>query len=267
MKKQIRVLVNGAKGKMGREVVKAVLSDPELQLIAAVDRCGLGEDAAVLAGLPPCGILLYDDLAKAISECKPEVMVDFTNPASVLENVRLALHCKVSPVVGTTGLNDSDLQEIDEWAKANDTGCLVAPNFAIGALLMMRFAREAARFFPHVEIIELHHDQKLDAPSGTAIKTAEAIREERKRICQGHPNEEEIIAGARGSDFDGMRIHSIRLPGLVAHQEVIFGSVGQTLMLRHDSISRESFMPGVLQAIHRIQTTKGLIYGLEKLLF
>ncbi|MTV50479.1 4-hydroxy-tetrahydrodipicolinate reductase [Heliobacillus mobilis] len=262
-----RVLVCGAKGKMGREVVKAVLGDPGLQLVGAVDPSSAGEDAAVAAGLPPQGVIIYSDLETAIEETKPDVYVDFTNPMAVLENVRVALRHKVSPVVGTTGLSPKDLEEIAERAAASDTGCLIAPNFAVGALLMMRFAREAARFFPHVEIIEYHHDQKLDAPSGTAIKTAELIREERESIRQGHPEEEEKIKCSRGGDFDGMRIHSVRLPGLVAHQEVIFGALGQTLTIRHDSISRESFMPGVLAAIHRIGAYKGLIYGLEKILF
>ncbi|MBM7868394.1 4-hydroxy-tetrahydrodipicolinate reductase [Heliobacterium gestii] len=267
MSERIRVLVSGARGRMGREVVKAVLGDESLALVAAVDHNGMGEDAAVLAGLPACGVLLQGDLTAAIAETRPQVMVDFTNPASVLENVRTALAARVAPVVGTTGLSTKDMEEIADWAAANETGCLIAPNFAIGALLMMRFARDAARFFPNVEIIEYHHDQKLDAPSGTAIKTAELIREERQAIRQGHLQEEEKIAGSRGGDFDGMRIHSVRLPGLVAHQEVIFGALGQTLSIRHDSISRESFMPGVLEAIHRIGACKGLIYGLDKLIF
>ncbi|QGG48233.1 4-hydroxy-tetrahydrodipicolinate reductase [Heliorestis convoluta] len=267
MSKKIRVLVNGARGRMGKEVVRAVLSDPALQLVGTVDPAGTEEDAAVIAGLPPCGILLTGDLATTLEATKPEVMVDFTVPQSVMENIHIALQHKVSPVVGTTGLSEKDLQEIKEWTARYETSCLIAPNFAIGALLMMRFACEASRFFPHVEIMEYHHDQKLDAPSGTAIKTAEAIQEERQKIKQGHPDEEEIIVGSRGGEYEGMRIHSIRLPGLVAHQEVLFGGLGQTLTIRHDSITRESFMPGVLAAVHRIRKTEGLVYGLDKLIF
>ncbi|MDD2421777.1 MAG: 4-hydroxy-tetrahydrodipicolinate reductase [Heliobacteriaceae bacterium] len=239
-----------------------------MQLVGVVDPWAVGKDAAVLSGLPACGMTVQGDLATAIQESRPEVMVDFTNPAVVRENIRVALQAKVSPVVGTTGLTDNDLLEIDGWAKEDATSCLVAPNFAVGALLMIRFAQEAARFFPHVEIIELHHDQKLDAPSGTALKTAEAISRERKQVRQGHPDEKERFAGVRGGEFAGMRLHSIRLPGLIAHQEVIFGGVGQTLTIRHDSTSRESFMPGVLLAIQRIRSIReGLVYGLEKLIF
>ncbi|KAB2954341.1 4-hydroxy-tetrahydrodipicolinate reductase [Heliorestis acidaminivorans] len=267
MSKKIRVLVNGARGRMGKEVVKAILNDPTLELVGAVDPAGTEEDAAVVAGLPACGVLLTGDLSDTIEASNPEVMVDFTIPQSVMGNIRIALQHKVSPVVGTTGLSEQDLQEIREWTASYETSCLIAPNFAIGALLMMRFAREASRFFPHVEIMEYHHDQKLDAPSGTAIKTAEAIQEERQKINQGHPDEEEIIAGSRGGEFEGMRIHSIRLPGLVAHQEVLFGGLGQTLTIRHDSITRESFMPGVIEAVQRIRSAKGLVYGLDKLIF
>ncbi|MCW2277884.1 4-hydroxy-tetrahydrodipicolinate reductase [Heliophilum fasciatum] len=264
---KITVLVNGANGRMGREVVKAVLNDPDLSLVAAVDRSGEGMDAGILAGMPACGVTLSTDLAQTMETTHPMVMVDFTQPQAVFGNVQIALEHKVAAVVGTTGLSEEQLAQIRLWTEQNATSCLVAPNFAIGALLMMRFAREASRFFPHVEIIELHHDQKLDAPSGTAIKTAELIQEERQALQQGHPQEKELINGARGAAFEGMRIHSVRLPGLVAHQEVIFGSVGQTLVIRHDSINRESFMPGVLAAVHRIREVSGLIYGLENLLF
>lgn len=181
-------------------------------------------------------------------------------------NLRIAISAGVAPVVGTTGLTDTDREELRTLCGKHHTNCLIAPNFAIGAILMMKFAQDAAKYMPHVEIIELHHDQKLDAPSGTALRTAELITETRQAMKQGHPQEEEKLVGARGAEMEGMHIHSVRLPGYVAHQEVIFGALGQTLVIRHDSISRESFMPGVVLACERILSIDGLIVGLENIL-
>ena len=218
---KIKVLVNGAKGKMGSETVKAVLNAGDLELVGQTD--------------------LGDDLADAIQDTKAEVVVDFTHPSSAMKNVKAILQNKAHAVVGTTGLSPANLAEIKKLCSKYKVSCVVAPNFAVGAVLMMKFAKEAARYMPEVEIIELHHDKKVDKPSGTAIKTAELI----------------------GKDVP---IHSVRLPGLVAHQEVIFGGLGQTLKIRHDSISRESFMPGVIMAIRKVKKIKGLVYGLENLL-
>ncbi|HEX3015519.1 MAG TPA: 4-hydroxy-tetrahydrodipicolinate reductase, partial [Desulfobacteria bacterium] len=184
----------------------------------------------------------------------------------VMDNCKLAIKCRVHPVIGTTGLTQAALDEIHELAECAGTSAFVAPNFAIGAILMLRFAQEAARYFPHVEILELHHDQKLDAPSGTALKTAALIDEVRPQLKQGNPNETEKLAGARGADFNGMRIHSVRLPGLIAHQEVIFGGLGQSLTIRHDAYSRETYMPGVILAIKTVSKLKGLVVGLENIL-
>jgi 4-hydroxy-tetrahydrodipicolinate reductase len=158
------------------------------------------------------------------------------------------------------------VKEVRELCKTHKVNALIAPNFAIGAILMMKMAQEAAKFLPHVEIIELHHDQKLDAPSGTATRTAALITEIRGEMKQGHPQETEKLPGARGADYAGIRIHSVRLPGYVAHQEVIFGGLGQTLTIRHDSISRESFMPGVVLACKRVLDAEGLVYGLENIM-
>lgn len=256
---------------MGREVVRAVSRTDDMRLVGACDRVGVGEDAGNLAGIGPLGIAVEDALEELLVGSAPHVMVDFTEPTSVLQNVHTAIRAGVRAVVGTTGLTQVDLEDINKAATARDVGVLVAPNFAIGAVLMMHFAEDAARWFPHVEIIELHHDRKKDAPSGTAIKTAEMIVkswEEQGAVQNAKKLDElESIPGARGGKMEGVHIHSVRLPGFVAHQEVIFGLPGQTLTLRHDSTDRDSFMPGVLMGIRRVGDIKGLVYGLDKLLF
>lgn len=259
------VLVNGAFGRMGQAVLKAVQEDKDLQLVGAVDIKG-GVDTGTLVGLPANGIEIETDLPAALDRLHPEVMVDFTRPDVVFNNVKTALQHKVSPVVGTTGLKDEQKAEIAKLAEENDTPAFIAPNFAIGAVLLMVLSKQAAKYMPDVEIIELHHDKKLDAPSGTAVQTAQMIAEVRASHQQGNPNEKETLKGARGANYDGMHIHSVRLPGYVAHQEVIFGGLGQTLTIRHDSMNRESFMPGVVMAAKKVRSLKGLTVGLDKLL-
>ena len=261
----VTVLVNGACGRMGRAVLKAVQEAEDLQLVGAVDIAG-GADCGELAGWSKNGVVVETDLQAALERIKPEVMIDFTRPDVVFDNVMTALKAKVSPVVGTTGLSDEQKAEIKKLAEENDTPAFIAPNFAIGAVLMMVMAKQAAKYMPDVEIIELHHDNKLDAPSGTAVQTAAMIAEVRAEHKQGHPDEKEKITGARGADYEGMHIHSVRLPGYVAHQEVIFGGLGQTLTIRHDSLNRESFMPGVVLAAQKVRSLKGLTVGLDKLL-
>lgn len=263
-----RVVVTGASGRMGREVVKAI-SQSKFQLVGAVDVRNVGADAGVLAGIGTIGIEITDDLQTLINKRQPEILVDFTVADAAVANARLALLSGVRPVVGTTGISLECIDELHSLCEGMRIGAVIAPNFAIGAVLMMKFAREAAKYFPDVEIIELHHAQKLDAPSGTAIKTAEMIRE--SAAFPGDRGEEqagsvEKIAGVRGGNAGGVRIHSIRLPGLVAHQEVIFGGLGQSLTIRHDSYSRESFMPGVLLAMEKARELDHLVYGLENLL-
>lgn len=262
----IRVIVCGAYGKMGREVLKAIHNDTQLSIVGAVDAKSDFLDVGDLIGAGKTGIIVGDDLQTVINETKPQVMVDFTRPEVVMNNLRIAIKNGVCPVVGTTGLSEADLTEIRESCLQTKVNALIAPNFSIGAILMMKLSQDAAKFFPHVEIIELHHDQKLDAPSGTALYTAELIAKSRGYMQQGHPDEVEKIAGARGGDFSGIRMHSVRLPGYVAHQEVIFGGLGQTLTIRHDSISRESFMPGVVLACKHVLRANGLVYGLEEIL-
>jgi 4-hydroxy-tetrahydrodipicolinate reductase len=246
MMAKIKVLVNGARGKMGAETVKAVLKEEDLELVGQTD---IGEN-----------------LAKAIQENKAEVVVDFTHPSSVMENAKTILQSKAHAVVGTTGLTPDDLSDLEKLCSERKANCLVAPNFAIGAVLMMKFAKEAAHYMPEVEIIELHHEKKVDAPSGTAIKTAEMILADREGVKRESAKSIEKIKNARGGELGGIHIHSVRLQGLVAHQEVIFGGLGQTLKIRHDSISRESFMPGVIMAVRKVGKLKGLVYGLENLL-
>jgi len=262
------VVVTGAAGRMGREVLKAIWNAEDVELAGAVDTRCAGEDVGSLLGFGETGLIIDADLEGTLDRRKPDVMVDFTEPRSVAVNVRTALEHRVCPVVGTTGLSREEIAEIIALSEELKVGGLIAPNFAIGALLMIKFAAEAARYFPAVEIIELHHDQKLDAPSGTAVKTAETILERRGDLPRRQVAEMEKLPGARGGEFaGGVRIHSVRLPGLVAHQEVIFGGVGQTLTIRHDSITRESFMPGVLLAVRKVTYLREVVYGLENLLF
>lgn len=251
---------------MGREVVKMVLEDPALRLVAAVDHSPLGVDAGELAGKGECGIPITGDLERAFLEDQPDVLVDFTAPKFAAEHTRLAILHRVRPVIGTTGFNTDHIEELDKLCREHEVGGLIAPNFSIGAILMMKFAAQAAKYLPHVEIIEYHGDQKLDAPSGTAIKTAELIAANRQELRQGNPEEEESIEGSRGGYYNGFRIHSVRLPGIFAQEEVIFGGNGQTLKIRHDSYERAGYMPGVNMAVKRVMTYTGLVYGFEHFL-
>lgn len=261
----VKVLVSGALGRMGQSVVRAVIEDGDLELVAAIDIKG-GMDIGEVVGVGKNGIVVDTDLKTAIEKTRPDVMVDFTQPDVVYQDASTAISMGVSPVIGTTGMSKEQIDSLEKLTKEHKTPAFIAPNFAIGAVLMMLFAKQAAKYMPHVEIIELHHDNKLDAPSGTALQTATLIREARDSMQQGHPAEVEKVAGARGADVDGMRIHSVRLPGYVAHQEVIFGGLGQTLTIRHDSIDRASFMPGVVLACKKVRSLDGLVIGLEKLL-
>lgn len=257
----IKVLVNGALGRMGSEVCKKVWAETDLELAGVVDvkagNVALGENAV---------FAIDTDLEHALEVNKPDVVVDFTRPNVVMDNLRIVLAKGVHAVVGTTGFSDADLEEVDALAKNNNTSALIAPNFALGAVVMMKLACEAAKYFPHVEIIEKHHDNKLDAPSGTAVITAQKIAEVRKAMHQGHPEEHETMAGARGADFEGMKIHSVRLPGYVASQEVIFGGQGETLHISTEPVNRECYMPGVALGCRKIIGQQGLVYGLDKLL-
>lgn len=263
----IRVAIAGCRGKMGKEAVKTVVNQEGLELVAALDYKLVGESLAELEMFPPdLNVPIYLNLNQLIEDTNPDVLIDLTSPQAVYEHAKVALLHNVRPVVGTTGFTDEQLDELIQIAQDQKVGCIIAPNFAIGAVLMMKFAKEAAKYLPHVEIIELHHDRKLDAPSGTAKKTAQMIAEVREEQKQGHPLEKETMEGARGASFEGMHIHSVRLPGLVAHQEVIFGGEGQLLTIRHDSFNRESFMDGIVYCVKKVMELDKLIYGMENIL-
>ncbi len=262
---KIKVIIAGAAGRMGQETVKAILEDKSLDLVGVTGRKSsglIGKDIGDSIGLGKIGLKLEANLKDLLQREKPQVMVDFTVPNAVFDNAQLALNCGVSPIIGATGLTDDDLHELEKKANYTGQAVLIAPNFAIGALLMIHAAKQMAKYFDNAEIIELHHDKKVDSPSGTAIKTAKELAKVKKFMHQElSPN-----AAARGGLVDGIRIHSLRLPGLVAHQEVIFGGIGQTLTIRHDTLDRTAFMPGVILAIKEIVNRKGLIYGLENFL-
>lgn len=258
----IKVAVAGARGRMGMEVVKLVLSEPQLELAAAIDSNAGGDIGQVVSG-EACGVNVQANLEEALNEVKADVIVDFTTPHVVMENAKISIRNGVRPVIGTTGFSPEDINELDKLCKQQSIGGIIAPNFSIGAILMMKFAAQAAKYMPNLEIIEYHGDQKLDAPSGTAVKTAELISEAREELKQGNPNEKETIEGARGGYKNGFRIHSVRLPGVFAQQEVIFGGHGQTLKIRHDSYERAGYMPGVKVAIEKVFGITGIVYGFE----
>ncbi len=243
----IRVAVLGARGRMGGEVCRAVDAAPDLALVARLDE---GDRPAELV------------------EAGAQVVVDFTHPAVVLDNIRFALDHGVAAVVGTSGFDEPRFERVRGWLADTPGQVLIAPNFGVGAVLMMQFARQAARFFESAEVIELHHAGKVDAPSGTAVRTAALIAAARTEAGAGPPPDATTTErpGARGAEVDGVRVHSIRLPGLVAHQEVVLGTAGETLTIRHDSLDRASFMPGVLLAVRAVRQRPGLTIGLEPLL-
>jgi 4-hydroxy-tetrahydrodipicolinate reductase len=244
----INVGVLGARGRMGTEVVKAVNAADDLELVAMVDD----------------GDWLFN-----VADAGAQVAVDFTRPDVVMDNIRFCIDQNIHCVVGTTGFDEAKLATIAEWLEPKpDIGVVIAPNFGIGAVLLMKFAEEAARFFPSVEIVELHHPNKVDAPSGTAARTARLVAAARR--AAGLPDAPDAttdaLPGARGADVEGVPVHSVRLSGLVAHQEVLLGSAGETLTLRHDSYDRASFMPGVLLAVREIAGRPGLTVGIESFL-
>lgn len=242
----ISVLVNGAKGRMGQTVIEAIKQDPELNLVAQTDK--------------------EDDLAAAIQKSKAQVVVDFTTADSAFNNINTIITSNAHPVIGTTGLLPDQIKSLQQLCQKKKLGGLIAPNFSIGAVLMMQMAELAAKYLPTAEIIELHHPGKQDSPSGTALKTAEMIANSRTQPV-AKLKSRETIPGARGAIANDVNIHAIRLPGLVAHQQVIFGGEGETLTIKHDSIDRRCFMPGVLLACKRVVGLNELVYGLEHLLF
>ena len=257
----IKVLVNGAMGKMGRTTCDAVMAEEDMALVAAVDTALAEAGARDVFGIG--NVSLYASLPECLEREEIDVAVDFTTPNAVFNNIVTCLKADIHCVVGTTGLTEADLAAIESETRSSGRNCFIAPNFAIGAVLMMQVGKVVARYMPHCEIIELHHDQKLDAPSGTSLRTADLVAAARGDAPPPGPEGH----AARGVIHKGIPIHSVRLPGLVAHQEVVFGGQGQTLSIRHDSISRESFMPGVVLAVRRVADLEEcLVVGLEKIM-
>ncbi|MGV9415808.1 4-hydroxy-tetrahydrodipicolinate reductase [Nocardia sp. NPDC003693] len=245
---RIRVGVLGARGKVGQAICAGVEAAADLELVAQVDK---------------------DDALAAFVESGTQVVVDFTHPDVVMPNLKFLVENGIHAVVGTTGFDADRLEQVRGWlAGRPETGVLIAPNFAIGAVLSMRFAEQAARWFDSVEVIELHHPNKADAPSGTAFRTAGIIAAAREKAGVGRSPDatSQELEGARGADVDGVRVHSVRLAGLVAHQEVLFGTQGETLTIRHDSMDRTSFVPGVLLGVRKISLLPGLTVGIDPLL-
>lgn len=262
----IRVLVNGAAGKMGRSMSLAILGEEDMVQVAAVDQACVGADMRDLCGNGQLVLFVEDDLAAAIERTRPDVMLDFTVPAAVMENLRIAQAHGLPAVVGTTGLTAENLAELEESCQKTGAPIFVASNFALGAVLLMRFAAEAARYLPEYEVLEIHNERKADAPSGTALTTLRMMEEQRTEDSLGAANLAETVPGCRGGAYAGSRVHSMRLPGAVAIQEVIFGGPGQMLSMRHEATSRDCFFPGVALALRKIGELKGLTCGLEKLL-
>lgn len=256
------VLVCGAGGRMGREVVNAVWQDSELQLVGAVDVSNAGMPVAEIVNNDDCQVVIMDDLQAALEATNPDVVVDFTSPKVVFENAKTTLQHGTNIVIGTTGLTADERDALAKIASEKRVGVLVAPNFSLGAVLLMQASELMAKYLPNAEIIELHHNQKYDAPSGTARLTAEKIAKART-LAPALDKTQESLAGARGGVVADVHIHSVRLPGYVAHQEVLFGGTGEIVTLRHDSLDRKSFMPGVLLACKKISQFTGLTYGLE----
>ena len=251
----IKVGVIGAIGKMGAQVVKAVIEDKELELCCAVDKFRIGENVYQ-------EIAIEGDIKKAL---------ELTQPSTIFDNIQIYLDTKTKAVIGTTGLSNMQLQEIEKKSKETSVGIIIAPNFSIGAILMMKFAAMASKYFSNAEIIEFHHNQKKDAPSGTSIKTAQLMIQNNDNFKLGNCAETETIKGARGGNYEednkgNIQIHAVRMPGFVASQEVIFGADGQILKIHHDTINRECYMSGVILAIKHLYKNNNFIYGLENIL-
>jgi 4-hydroxy-tetrahydrodipicolinate reductase len=275
----IAVVVAGALGRMGAEVVKAVVAAPDCRLVAAIDTTPgkEGMDVGQELGLGELEVAITADFegslcqaSQAVRSAGPgggAVLVDFTHPSVVYEHTRAAIAYGVHPVIGTTGLTPQQLQDLASFAAKAGVGGAVIPNFSVGMVLLQQAAAAAARFYDFCELTELHHNRKADAPSGTCLKTAELIEELGKSFNAPLVEEHESLAGCRGGRREsGLRLHSLRLPGLVAHQEVLFGAPGETYTLRHDTIDRAAYMPGVLLTVRRVRGLEGLVYGLERLL-
>jgi len=260
--KQIRVVVQGSSGRMGQEVVRAVCADEETVLVGAIDINAPGETLLLPDGSG--SVALGIDPAAILDSCRPDVLVDFSLPGATMPTARTAAEKGVHLVIGTTGLAQESLSEIEQLTVKNGIGAVLASNFALGAVIMMHLAKIAGKYMDYAEIIELHHDKKADAPSGTALSTARQMANTKGKPFLQPPAKDKFES--RGQTVEGVTIHSVRLPGLMAHQEVLFGAAGQTLSIRHDTINRECYMPGVLMAVKEVIKRKKMIVGLDSLL-
>lgn len=263
----IKVLVSGACGKMGKEVVNAISASNDMELVGAVDIVNVGNDIGKIVLGQENNVKITNDLKSTIQTVKPDIVVDFTQPDSAFCNTKTILEAGARPVIGTTGLKEEEIEELKSLSEKTNLSGIIAPNFTTGAVLMMMFAQTAAKYFDNAEIIEYHHNQKKDAPSGTAVKTAQLMAQINPNLAKGNCEEKETIQGARGGVSNGnIHIHAIRMPGYMASQEVIFGSLGQILSIRHDSVDRKCYMPGVLMAIRYVMDNNKFIYGLDNIL-
>jgi 4-hydroxy-tetrahydrodipicolinate reductase len=263
----LKVAVVGAAGRMGSEVLRTVSQETGLEIVVAVDRENVGKNCREFAGGRAPDIVVSEKLGAALENTPVDVLIDFSHGSGAAQHADSALRRGISPVIGATGISDGDLKEIKLRSKETGVPGMYVPNFAIGAVLMMRFAEMAAKWMPDCEIIELHHDRKEDAPSGTAMRTAELISEARTDAPSRKPRAAIKVEGARGGNYKEVPIHSVRLPGYVAHQEVIFGRAGEVLSIRHDSMDRVSFMKGVALAAKEVRNLDGFVVGLDKILF
>jgi 4-hydroxy-tetrahydrodipicolinate reductase len=262
---KIKVIICGIAGNMGSMTAKTITEQNDIILVGGTDVNHVeAEIEQIIPGLP-LKFKITDNLDELIKTEKPDIMIDLTKGHAAPGNILTCLKNKIPCVVGTTGISDEHLDEINKISNTQNTPVFLIPNFSVGAVLMMKFAKEASGYFQTAEIIELHHNKKTDAPSGTAIRTAQLMKEARENFI-APVSEVEKLEGARGANSDNIRIHSVRLPGLLAHQKVIFGGTGETLTIHHDSLSRESFMPGIMLAIRKIKDLSGVVVGLENVL-
>ena len=257
----IRVVVNGATGKMGTETVGAISRDDDLELVGAVCHHERGPVLSIANG---AGAPLSTDLGGMLDTTQPDVLVDFTNAASCMEAAMLGAARSTNLVLGASGLTDDNLQQLDAVAHDKGIGIVVAPNFALGAVVLKKLAEQAAAYFDYVDIVETHHEAKIDAPSGFAVALAKSLGDQKE--FSRNQTEKENLPGARGAEYNGVTIHSIRMPGRSAHHEVIMGALGQTISLRHDTLGRDCYMPGVLRCIREVVKRPGLVVGLENIL-
>jgi 4-hydroxy-tetrahydrodipicolinate reductase len=263
----IRVAVTGVAGRMGQETARTISQTPGLELVLAIDRSNVGERLRDVAGPRAADLVIEDKLGAALTRVETDVLIDFTTLASSVNNAESALTRKVAPVIGATGLTAQEVRQLTALCRENETPGMYVPNFAVGAVLMMKFAEMAAAWLPDVEIIELHHERKKDAPSGTAMLTAERIAEARKTAPTTIATDLMKVEGARGGLYKNVPMHSVRLPGLLAHQEVMFGGKGEVLTIRHDSMDRASFMEGVKLCALKVWQLQGFVIGLDRLMF